>query len=145
MGKIKFGNMSAKVVIETLEDKMQVIKSERPEYLTTMQSNPTQYVEVPKIVYVDKPLEIIKTVEVEKIVYQDRVVEKIVEVIKEIEKPIIVEKIVLVEAANLNHAPTITTVEVEKIVEVQVTNPINNILIFILALSALANVLQGLL
>lgn len=95
--------------------------------------------QVEKIIYVNKPFEVIKTIEVpvEVIKYVDR------EVIKEVEKPVIIEKVVLVEAAT--PPPEIKEVIVEKVIEkeIKVKNEVNTILIYVIALSLLANLIQG--
>lgn len=139
---MKFGSslQSASVKPMTWPPELLDIDAQDLNVVYTVDATPTQaplapasieYREIEKIVYVDKPTEVIK--------YVDR------EVIKEIEKPVIVEKVVLVEAAA--PPPEIKEVIVEKYIavekQIKVKNEINTILIYIIALSLLANVIQG--
>lgn len=140
MGKIKFGNSPSSISADVIKFTQQevdtllcttvdaVVKLDNPQ--ATMLPSPMQYLEVEKIVYVPQ----IKEVPVETIKYVN------VEVIKEV--PVIIEKVVVVEKES---TPTIITKEVIVEKEIEVKNEINTILIYVIALSLLVNVLQGLL
>ena len=125
---VKLETWPQELVDTALED-LTIVQTSDSTPIATMLPPVIEYKEVEKIVYIDKPVEVIK--------YVDR------EIIKEV--PVIVEKVVLVEAAPL--PPDIITKEVivEKVIEkeIKVKNEINTILIYVIALSLLANVIQG--
>lgn len=145
MGKIRFGSKIIDTFINN-ETKMnsggEVIASDRPSIwddFTPEQAekllNPTtvEYIQVPveleKIVYVNKPVEVIKYVD------KEVIVEKIVtvDVVKHVDREVVVEKLV--------NVPFVEYVQVP----VEVVNPLNKYMVAIIVALGAIIILQGLL
>jgi hypothetical protein len=149
MGKIRFGNTSESLpvkpftwppeLLDISEQDLSIAYTvdstpmEAP--LATMLPSAIQYQEVEKIVYIDKPVEVVKEVKVIEYVEKEVIVEKPVEVIKTIEVVKYVDKEVIIEKP----------VTVEIVRELEVPNKLNKYMVAIIAALMAIIILQGLL
>ncbi len=139
MGKIRFGNAGQVTPVkpntwppELMGDVEVVNYTNNITEYVTVPAEP-EYIEIEKIVYVDKPVEVIKEVKVIEYVEKEVIVEKPIEVIKTVEVVKYVDKEVIVEKP------------VEVIRELEVPNKLNKYMVAVIVALGAIIILQGLL